>query len=73
MKNKQNIGNNGKTYQISVCASTIVVKFNEPTQIKTVIKIKPNETSYEIICAADRRQPKNAYFEFLAQPERIIP
>jgi hypothetical protein len=33
----------------------------------------PNDTSYEIICAADLNAPKNAYFELLAQPAIIIP
>jgi hypothetical protein len=31
------------------------------------------DTSYDIICAAERNAPKNAYFELLAQPDIIIP
>lgn len=34
---------------------------------------KPIETSYEIIWADDRKEPKNAYFELLAQPAIIMP
>jgi hypothetical protein len=55
------------------CAKTISVKFNDPVHNKTVIIIKPIETSYEIICAADLNAPKNAYLELLAQPAIIIP
>ena len=35
--------------------------------------IKPIETSQDIICAADRKAPKNAYLELLDQPDIIIP
>jgi len=35
--------------------------------------MRPIDTSYEIICAADRSDPKNAYFELLAQPAIIMP
>ena len=49
------------------------MKFNEPTQISVDIKIKPIETSYETICAALRIAPKKAYFELLAQPDKITP
>jgi len=35
--------------------------------------IKPIETSYEIICAADLKEPKNGYLELLDQPAIIIP
>jgi hypothetical protein len=34
---------------------------------------RPIETSYEIICAAERNDPRNAYFELLAHPAIIIP
>ena len=33
---------------------------------------KAIETSYDIICAAERKPPKNAYFELLDQPAPII-
>jgi hypothetical protein len=35
--------------------------------------VNPMETSYEIICAAERKDPRNAYFELLAHPAIIIP
>ena len=35
--------------------------------------VKPIETSYEIICAAERKAPKKAYLELLAQPPKIMP
>jgi hypothetical protein len=67
-------GNNGKTNQtVRPCAATMSIKFNEPAN-KITGKIKrPNETSYEIICAAERKAPKKAYLELLAQPAIIIP
>jgi hypothetical protein len=34
--------------------------------------IKPIEISYETICAADLKDPKNAYLELLAQPAKIM-
>jgi hypothetical protein len=49
------------------------MKFNEPTQKSADIRINPIDTSYETICAALRIAPKKAYFELLAQPERITP
>merc|ERR1712025_1240066 len=48
------------------------VKFKEPAQIKTVIKTNPMLISYEIICAAERIEPKKAYLELLDQPAIII-
>ena len=67
-------GNNGKTNQtVFCCTNTISVKFNEPAS-KIIGKItKLIATSYEIICAADRKAPKKAYFELLDQPAIIIP
>lgn len=51
--------------QINSCAATISDKFNEPTLNKTAIKIKPIETSYAIICAADRNAPKKHILNYL--------
>ena len=60
-------------YQASFCDKTIVERFNEPEHKITQIIIKPIETSYETICAVERRQPKNAYLELLDQPAVMIP
>ena len=49
------------------------LKSKEPAHSKTVINIKPMETSYETICAAERKAPKKAYLELLDQPAIIIP
>jgi hypothetical protein len=35
--------------------------------------INPIETSYEIIWAAERKAPKNGYFELLDHPAIMIP
>lgn len=67
-------GNNGKTnQQVFACAITISVKFKEPANNITGNNNKPKDTSYEIICAAERNAPKKAYFELLDQPAIIIP
>ena len=60
-------------YQIFFCARTISTRFSEPAQSNTFIIIKPIETSYETICAADLKAPKNGYLELDAQPAIIIP
>ena len=36
-------------------------------------KINPIETSYEIICAAERSAPRKGYLELDTQPAKIIP
>jgi hypothetical protein len=48
-------------------------KFNDPTLKLIHKKIVPKTISYEIICAEERNAPKNAYFELLAHPPKIIP
>src|SRR5580693_9310564 len=78
MKKMISIGNSGIQYQRSnphgvFCASTIAVRFSEPTQSSTVMMTKPIETSYDTICAAERNAARNGYFEFEAQPAMITP
>jgi len=55
------------------CAHTISLKFKEPTHKITLIRIKPIDTSYDTIWAADLKAPKKAYLELLAHPEIRIP
>jgi len=43
-----------------------------PTTINKDNTTAPKETSYEIICAAERKPPKKAYFELLDHPAIII-
>jgi hypothetical protein len=50
MKKMMNIGKSGSQYQPNIphlvfCASTIAVRFSEPTQSSTVMMTKPIETS----------------------------
>src|SRR5882757_8069405 len=57
MKNSTNIGNKRgeNTYQPRIsgpCARTMSERFKEPANSRTVIKMKPIETSYETIWAA---------------------
>ena len=49
------------------------MKFNVPDNKIIGNIMRPIDTSYEIICAAERNDPKNAYFELLAHPAIIIP
>ena len=39
----------------------------------TPTMMRPSDTSYEIICAADRREARNGYLEFEAQPPMMTP
>ena len=41
--------------------------------ISTPTSAKPIAISYDTICAAERSAPRNAYFEFDAQPARMMP
>lgn len=67
-------GNSGKRYHpVRSCEMTIFVRFNDPVSKITGSIDNPIATSYEIICAAERNDPKNAYLELLAQPAMIIP
>ena len=72
-QNIKNIGNKGIKNQIYFCAYTISVKLKEPADNTTATTIKPIETSYEIICEVDLKEPKKAYLELLAQPDKTIP
>ena len=60
MKKITNIGSSGTANQMCRCASTISLKFSEPTQTSTVTSTKPIATSYETICAAERNAPRKA-------------
>ncbi len=88
MKKITNIGNSGSQNQFrkvshgtpskwarppACCAITIWVRLSEPTHRRTVTITKPMETSYDTIWAADRRAPRNGYFEFDAQPPMMMP
>lgn len=72
-KNMINNGNRGKPNHTCDCAYTISDKFREPAHKSTEIMINPMETSYDIICAADRKPPRKAYLEFDDQPAVMIP
>jgi hypothetical protein len=67
-------GISGKINQtVAPWAATISVKLSDPAMKITGINTRLIETSYEIICAAERRAPRKAYLELLAQPAIIIP
>src|ERR1041385_1407530 len=53
------------------CATTIPDRDKVRANISAPIIAKPIETSYETICALERRAPSRAYFEFDDQPARI--
>src|ERR1700688_960091 len=55
------------------CEPTMSDRLRLPEVISTTTRAKPIATSYETICAAARIEPRNAYFEFEAQPARITP
>src|SRR5471032_1468490 len=55
------------------CDTTMSDIFRLPVTIRTTTSAKPIEVSYDNIWAAARLAPRNAYFEFDAQPARITP
>src|SRR5580693_6746106 len=55
------------------CDTTMADIFRLPVTISTTTSAKPIEISYETIWAAARIAPRNAYFEFDAQPAKITP
>ncbi len=48
-------------------------RFRLREAINTPTSAKPIAISYATICAAERIAPRNAYFEFAAQPAMMIP
>ena len=57
-----------KMNQPSRCASTICVRLKLPAFMTTPITDRPMKTSYEIICAVERRPPSSAYLLCDDQP-----
>jgi hypothetical protein len=55
-----------------VCWRAMSFKLNDLVNNTIDTIVTPNETSYEIIWAADRKAPKKAYLELLDQPAIII-
>jgi hypothetical protein len=72
IKNKINWAHKTKPNHRSFCAHTIFIKFKDPLSKITLMIIIPITTSYAIICAIERRAPKNAYRELLDHPATII-
>src|SRR3990170_1763532 len=54
-------------------AATICEVDMVPAVMKTATMDRPIATSYEIICALDRRPPSSGYVEPDAQPARTMP
>ncbi|MND08303.1 hypothetical protein D3C83_308330 [compost metagenome] len=48
-------------------------RLSVPEAITTPTSAKPIAISYATICAAERMAPSSAYFEFEAQPARMMP
>src|SRR6185503_21155460 len=51
----------------------MVTRSSDPLIISTPMMERPNGTSYDTICAAERRPPISEYLLFDAQPPRMIP
>ena len=52
---------------------TIAPRLRLREAISTPTRANPIAISYATICAAERMAPRNAYFEFAAQPAMITP
>ena len=72
-KNIKKQGNSASMKYTELWNKIMFKKFKEPTDIKTAIRIKPIDTSYDIIWPALRIAPNKAYRELLAQPDKITP
>ena len=59
-KNIKKSGKKGIIKKTNIWKETILTKLRDPTQSKVTTSIRPNETSYEIICPALRIAPKKA-------------
>lgn len=57
---------------VILCMCVIMLRLREPDKITIGRITKLIATSYEIICAAERSAPINAYLELLDHPARII-
>lgn len=70
MKKRRNCGSKNQQFHnpICSCASVIDNKFVELDTNNTATMIKLRLTSYEIICAVERRAPKKEYLEFEDHP-----
>src|SRR3982750_4086925 len=58
---------------LPACAATICEVDIVPAVMKTATMLRPIATSYEIICAAERRPPSSGYVEPDAQPASTTP
>src|ERR1051325_5081936 len=63
---------NGPTCHHCRCASTMVVSESEFAISSTPTVESPIASSYEIICADERRPPRSAYLLFELQPPSVI-
>ncbi len=71
MKKRTNTGRSGAPYQREDCDSPMRLRFSDPERRRRARSVAPRETSYESICAAERRPPRKAYFELLDHPALI--
>src|SRR5580765_3487868 len=69
--NQRGIGS-GPRCQKPCCAATMSTIESEPASSSTPIVESPIASSYEIICAAERRPPSRAYLLFEDQPASVI-
>src|SRR5688572_6453593 len=65
--------NHSRKPELPDCAITMSVRLRLPAPTITPTIAKPIAISYETTCAAARIAPRNAYFEFDAQPARMMP
>src|SRR5678816_3250185 len=62
MRKTKNEKKSGRTYQVPACCDAMMLeKLTLPERSSTGIRLSPIATSYEIICALDRRPPRSAY------------
>ena len=64
-------GKSGAQSHTNCCLSTKVEKLSVPVSSRSVTRVVPRVTSYEIIWAAERSPPIKEYLELLAHPAII--
>jgi hypothetical protein len=68
-----NIGRRGTTNHTASWFSIMLIILKDPVNRITVKIAELRISSYEIICAVDRRDPRKAYLEFADQPLNRTP
>src|SRR5438874_3659365 len=71
--NTNHRGRNGSHDHVPSCRPTMSVSDSELAISRTPASARPYDSSYEIICADERRPPSSEYLLFELQPASTMP